>query len=126
MCYESCLVSHDVSIYYMLDLVDPYGRHYKLPFRSRHFILGMILLELVFFCHSLLPFILVYFFIAGRICINDVAQQCHITRVCLRPLEVSSYYSSSWIILHPPFSLYSFEALSSAMKDSLFIFMYAY
>ena len=47
-CYESCLVSHDVSIYCMLDLVDPYGRHYALPFRSWYCILDIIILELVF------------------------------------------------------------------------------
>ena len=34
---------------------------------------------------TLLPFLLGYFFIVGRICINDVAHQCHITRVCLMP-----------------------------------------
>ena len=45
----------------------------------------------------LLPFLLGYF-IAGRLYINDVAQQCHITALCLRPLKVSSYYSSFWII----------------------------
>ena len=33
-CYESCLLSHDVAVYCMLDLVDPYGRYYRLPFRS--------------------------------------------------------------------------------------------
>ena len=37
---------------------------------------------------TLLPFILGYFFIARRLCINDVAQQCHITRMCLRPLAL--------------------------------------
>ena len=50
---------------------------------------------------TLLPFFLGYFFIAGRLYINDVIQQCHITALCLRPLlslKVSSYYSSSWII----------------------------
>ena len=50
---------------------------------------------------ALLPFLLGYFFIARRLCINDVTQQCHITGLCLRPLlslNVSSYYSSSWII----------------------------
>ena len=35
----------------------------------------------------LLPFLLGYFFIAGRLYINDVAQQCHITRVSLRSLS---------------------------------------
>ena len=92
-CYESCLVSHDDSIYYMLDHVDPYGRHYRLPFKSRHHILDIILL--VLFDHCLLPFLLVYFFIAGRLCINDVSQQCHITRVSLRPL----YFFESIAIL---------------------------
>ena len=46
-CYESFLVSHDVSIYCMLDLVYPYGRHYGLPLRSWYRILDIILLELV-------------------------------------------------------------------------------
>ena len=47
---------------------------------------------------TLLPFLLGHFFIAGRLCINDVTQQCHTTRVCMRPHEVSSYYSSFWNI----------------------------
>ena len=67
-------MSHSVAIYCKLYLVDPYGRHYGLPFRSRHHILDIILLELVLFDHSLLRFLLVYLFIAGRLCINDVAQ----------------------------------------------------
>ena len=95
-CYESCLVSH------------------KLLFRSQHRILDIILLELVLFDHSLLPFLLVYFFIAGRLCINDVAQHCHITGVCLRPLEVSSYYSSFWIIF------WTVVTCSSEQVSSLF------
>ena len=74
-CHKYFLLSHDVSIYYMLDLVDPYGRHYKIPFRSRHRILDIIPLDqLVLFDHSLLPFLLGYFFIAGRLCINDLTQ----------------------------------------------------
>ena len=72
--HPSFLVSHDAAIYCLLDLVDPYGRHYGLPFRSRHRILDIILLELVLFDHILLLFLLGYFFIAGRLCINDVAQ----------------------------------------------------
>ena len=75
-CYGSCLVSHDVAIYCMLDLVDPYGRYYELPFRSRCRILYIILF--------LLPFLLGDFFIVGRFCSNDVAQQYHITALCLR------------------------------------------
>ena len=50
---------------------------------------------------TLLPFLFGYFFIARRFCINDVAQECHITALCLRSLlswKVASYYSSSWII----------------------------
>ena len=99
-CYESFLVFHDASIYCMLDM---YGRHYRIPLRSRHRILDIIPLDqMVLFDHSLLPFILGYFFIARRLCINDVVQQCHITTLCLRPLvslKVWSYYSSSWIEL---------------------------
>ena len=54
-CYESFLISHDAAIYCMLDL---YGRHYRLPFRSRHHILDIIPLDqLVLFDHSLLPFL---------------------------------------------------------------------
>ena len=68
--HESCLVSHG------------------LLFRSRYHILDIVLHDrLVLLDHSFLPFLLVYFFIAGRLRINDVAQQCHITRVCLRPLS---------------------------------------
>ena len=48
-CYESCLVSQDVSIYCMLDLVDPFGIHYGLPFRSWYHTLDIILLKLVLF-----------------------------------------------------------------------------
>ena len=57
----------------MLDLVDPYERNYRLPFKSRHHMLDIILLELVLFDHSLLPFLFVYLFIAIRLYINDVA-----------------------------------------------------
>ena len=121
--YEFFLVSHNVSIYYMIDLVDPYGRHFGLPFRSWHRILVIIILELVLLDHSLLPFVLVYFFIAGRLCTNDVAQQC------LRPLSffgsiiivffILDYFScprwSSSLVVDLPFSLYSSKTLSFAM-----------
>ena len=110
-------------------MLDLYGRHYILHFRSRHHILDIIILELVLFDHSLLPFLLGYFFIAGRLCINDVAQQCYITRVCLRPLAffgsliilffILDYLSflrwSSSLKADLPFSLSSSEALSFAM-----------
>ena len=114
-CYEYFLVSHDVVIYCMLVLVDPYGRHYRLPFRSRHRILDIILLELVFFDHSLLPFLLVYFFIAGRLCINDVAQQCHITRVCLSPLS----FFGSIVILFFILDYFSCPRWSSSFEVDL-------
>ena len=52
---------------------------------------------------ALLPFLLGYFFIAGRFCINDVAQQCHITAPCLRPL---SFFESIVILF---FILYYFS-----------------
>ena len=71
-CYKYFLVSHDAAIYCMMDLVDPYGRYYRLPFKSRWYILDIILLG--------------FFFIAGRFFINDVAQQCYITTLCLRSL----------------------------------------
>ena len=91
-CYKYFLVFHDVTIYCMLDILYPYGRHYGIP-------LDIILLELVLIDHSLLPFLLVYFFIGGRLCINDVAQQCHITRVCLRPLALFRSLSILFFIL---------------------------
>ena len=59
LCYESCLVSHDVSIYCMMELRT--SLHVSI-LHSRH--------------HSSwtgLPFILGYFFMDGRFCINDVA-----------------------------------------------------
>ena len=92
-CYESFLVSHDVSIYCMLDLSYPLWTSLQvlIPHPRHH----------SSWIGTLLPFLLGYFFIARRLCINDVVQQCHITTLCLRPLlslKVWSYYSSSWII----------------------------
>ena len=113
----------------MLDLVYPYGRHYGIPFRYHNHMLDIILLDqLVLFDHSLLPFILGYFFIAGRLCINDVSQQCHITGVCMRHFAffgsliilifILDYFScprwSSSLEMDLPFSLYSSKALSFA------------
>ena len=68
----------------------------------------------------LLPFPIGYFFIARRICINDVTQQCHITRVYTRPLEVSPYYSSFWIIS------WTIVARSSEQVSSLFSYRKLY
>ena len=53
-CYESCFVSHDVSIYYMMELWTSLQVSILRP--------DIILLELIF------PF----FLVAGRFCINDV------------------------------------------------------
>ena len=66
-----------------------------------------------------LPFLLGYFFIAGRLCINDVAQQCHITIVRLRPLEFLSYYSSFWIISCAQGGVY----ISRSIYHSLYIIL---
>ena len=82
--HEPCFVSLHVVLCCILDLVDPHGRHYRLSFRSRNRILDII-------PHDQLG----YFFIAGRICINDVTQQCHITRVYLKPLT----FVGSFVIL---------------------------
>ena len=68
---------------------------------------------------TLLPFLLGYLFIAGRICINNVTQQCHITRVCLRPLKVWSYYSSFGIISCSQGGFY----LSRLIYHSLYILL---
>ena len=125
--HKPCFVLFDAAICCMLDLVDPYGRYYGLPFRSQSLILDIILHDqLVLFDHSLLSFLLGYFFIARRIYINDVTQQCHITGVCLRPLAFFGslvilffildyflclrWYSSLEVDLS-----YSFGALSFAM-----------
>ena len=50
---------------------------------------------------TLLPFLLGVFFIAGRFFINDVAQQCYITTLCLRYL----HWKYLHIILHLGFFL---------------------
>ena len=49
---------------------------------------------------GILPFLLGFFFIAGRLCINDVAKKGHTIGVwgLFLSLKVSSYYSSSWIL----------------------------
>ena len=116
----------------MLDLVDLYVRQYRLPFRSRNRILYTIPLDqLVLFDHSLLPFLLGYFFIDGRICINDFTQLFHITGVCSRPLTFFGSLSILFFILDDfscprwssslevdlLFSLYYSKAISSTMTS---------
>ena len=57
--HKPCFVSLDVAIYCILDLIDPHGRHYGLPFRSQNRILDIIPHDqLILFDHSLLPFLL--------------------------------------------------------------------
>ena len=128
--HEPFFVFLDVSICCMLNLVYPHGRHYGLPFRSQNRILDTIPLDqMVLFDHSLLPFLLGYFFIAGRICINYVSQQCHITGVFFRPLTFFGSLVILFFILDDllcprwcsflkvdlPFSLYLLKLFSSAM-----------
>ena len=74
-CYKSFPVSLDVSIYCMMYLRTSLQVSILIP---RHH---------SSWTSTLLPFLLGYFFIAGRFCINDVTQRCHITTLCLRPLS---------------------------------------
>ena len=85
--------SLDASICYILHLLYPHRRHYGLPFESLIHILDIIPHD------QLVSFVLGYFFIAGRICINDVTQLCHITRVCLRPLALFGCHVIPFFIL---------------------------
>ena len=114
--HEPWFVSLDIAIYCILDLVDPHGRHYGIPFRSRNHILDIIPYDqLELFDHSLLPFLLGYLFIVGRIYINDVTQQCPITRVYLRPLT----FIGSLIILFFILNYLSYPRWSSYLKVDL-------
>ena len=73
--YKSFLVSHDVAIYCMMELQT--SLRFSILHPRHHSSWTFIPL----------PFLLGYFFIAGRLYINDVTQQCHITTLCLRPLS---------------------------------------
>ena len=106
-CYESFLVSHDVVIFCMLDLVDPYGRYYGLPFRSRYRILDIILLELV---HSFPFFLAASWKVLHQWCRSIVLHNWTVSEIS--SLKVSSYYSSSWI-LYWIVVTYSLEQVSS-------------
>ena len=100
---------------------------------------------------TLLLFLLGYFFIAGRIYINDVTQECHITRVYMRPLtfigtpiillfilnDLSFPRWSSFLDVDLPLSLghimiliffwsFFFYHNSSEPRSFKFIFMYVY
>ena len=115
--YESCLVSHGVSIYCIMELRTSLQVSILHPIHHSSW------------PSTLLPFLLGYFFIVGRLYINDVAQQCHITGLSLRPLSFFEsivilffilYYFlcprwSSSLEVDLSFSPCSFEALSFTM-----------
>ena len=64
----------NIAIWCILDLIDPYGRHYRLSFRSWNRILDIILHDkLLLFHHSLLPFLPSCFFTSWK----DLYQWCH-------------------------------------------------
>ena len=105
---EVCLVNRvcNVVVYSFRDkprtllcifvLVDPYGRHYELHFRSRNHILDIILHDqLLLFDHS--------FFHSRKVSINDVTQLCYTTRVCPRPLTL--VWKSRHTFIHLELSL---------------------
>ena len=72
----------DASIYNMLDLLDPFGGHHKLPLRSQNNIPHMILHDgLILLHHGISPNLLVSALVkTGRLIINDVTHQGNVTR----------------------------------------------
>ena len=76
----------DASICCMLDLVDPFGGHHKLPLRSRNNIPHIILHDgLILLHHGISPNLLVSgLLITGRLIINDVTHQGHVTQESMR------------------------------------------
>ena len=94
LCEASCYKYYLVT-YCMLDIADPLRTSLQVSISHPRYHSSWI--------GILLPFILGYFFIAGRLCINDVSQQCHITGVSLRPLLFHWKYHH--IILHLGFFL---------------------
>ena len=84
-CYKSCLVSHDVSIYCMMELLT--------FFRSQYSILDIILLELV---HSFPLFLASSWKFLHRWCLSTVLLNCTVSEIS--SLKVSSYYYSFWIL----------------------------
>ena len=112
LCYESFLVSHDVSIYCMLDRVDPYGRHYKIPFRSWYYILDIILLELVF--SFLSCWLLLHRWkVLHQWCRSTVSHNCTVSKASwiLWKYHHILLYLSSLVLRnksHPSFLVYDF------------------
>ena len=71
----------DASISCMLDLLDPFGGHHKLPLRSHNNIPHIILNDgLILLHHGISRNLLVSdILITGRLIINDVTHQGHVT-----------------------------------------------
>ena len=75
-----CGVFLDVVVRYMLDLVGPFGSHQKLPLRSQNNIPHIILHDgLILLHHGISPNLLVSGLITGRLLINDMTHQGHVT-----------------------------------------------
>ena len=71
---------------------------------------------------TLLPFLLGYFSIAGRFCINDVTQQCYINALCL----ISLLWKYHHIILHFGLFLGTVVTCSSEQVSSFFSYRWLY
>jgi len=78
--YEPFLIPLDNTICSMLDLVDPLGSYYWLPFWSWNYIPYIILHDgLVLLHHDILPKLLACCFLkTGRLKINDIYHKSHI------------------------------------------------
>ena len=70
----------DAPINYVFDLVDPFGSHYRLPFRSQNNIPHIILHDgLILLHHDISPYWMTScLLIIGRLKMNDVAYSCGI------------------------------------------------
>ena len=75
--HSLCLLSVRSLMLWILPCIPHTSLQVSIPHLRHHY----------FWTTTLLLFILGYFFIAGSFCNNDVAQQCHITALCLRPLS---------------------------------------
>ena len=84
-----CLLSVRSLVILIFPCIPQTSLHVSIPHPRHHYL----------WSGTLLPFLLGYFFIVGRVCINDVAQKCHITAPCLRPLSFTPSLSS-WLFLH--------------------------
>jgi hypothetical protein len=99
---KSRFVPLDAPISYMFDLIDSFGSHYRLPFRSRNNIPHIILHDgLILLHHGISPYWMTScFLITVRFRINDVAHSCGIARISLRYLSLSEGTISSCLSLN--------------------------